>query len=232
MHFCKSAQNFQMLPETQCLRAPDGQDRLFIHRVYTMSSTTNPLLTSKGPKPNPDNQSRRVLTNQLARDERIKRRLSQQRGREAEHELPEYASGINRLVGVKRQKHLIATINALREERQKTEKNNTNNTRKAGTKRKITNTPSHTDYSTNSESEEHNPEIPAYRQILVEEQGPMTNSNIFKVTQNMLKSRSHERNLETKKRHPKREKTQSAQEPGVFKKLQNWVRKTVKSFQN
>ena len=227
MHFCKSAQNFQMLPETRCLRAPDGQDRLFIHRVYTMST---PKKTSKGPKPNPLTQSNRIRKNGEASFERKAYLLKvEHEGKQAEGQFGKRGRAINAAPDSKRLKLLEETINALREERQKTE---TNNTRKAGTKRKITNTPSHTDYSTNSESEEHKPEIPAYRQILVEEQGPMTNSNIFKVTQNMLKSRSHERNLETKKRHPKREKTQSAQEPGVFKKLQNWVRKTVKSFQN
>lgn len=191
---------------------------------------STPKKTSKGPKPNPLIQYNRVRKNGEASFERKSYLLKvEHEGRQAEGQFGKRGRAINAASDPERQKRLKAEINALREERQKTE---TNNSRKAGTKRKITNTPSHTDYSTNSESEEHKPEIPAYRQILVEEKGHMPNSNIFKITQNTLKNRSHERNLETKKRHPKREKTQSAQEPGVFKKLQNWVRKTVKSFQN
>ena len=190
-----------------------------------------PRKTLKGPKPNPLIQYNRVRKNGEASFERKAYLLKvEHQGKQAESQFGNRGRAINAASDPERQKRLKAEINALREERQKTE---TNNTRKAGTKRKITNTPSHTDYSTNSDSEERIPEIPAYRQILVEEQGPMTNSKIFNVTQKTLKSRSHERNLETKKLHPKRAKTQSApQEPGVFKKLQNWVRKTVKSFQN
>lgn len=219
------------MPETQCLRsAPDGQDRLFIHRLYTMS-TQSPRKTSKGPKPNPDNQSRRVLTNQSARDESIKRRLSQQRGREAENELPEEAQFINAASGLERQKRLKSSIHKLLEQRRRTEKNNTRKygTKRTGTKRKIkpipppSSTVIHTDYSTNTErwiEPEPKPEkIQSFREHLVELEGPMKNSKIFNATRNALGKRSRERNEASKSRSQKISKTQSA--PGLLEQVEN-----------
>ena len=181
---------------------------------------STPKKTSKGPKPNRTNEFNRVKKNGEAQFERIQTILNQEHsGRQSRREFTkEEAQFINAVSGHERDERVQSTSRARLEKRRRNENNNS---------------PTHTDYSTNSESEERKPEIPAYRQNLVKDRGPMTNSNIFKVTQKTLKNRSHERNLETKKRHPKRAKTQSApQEPGVFKKLQNWVRKTVKSFQN
>lgn len=176
---------------------------------------------TKGHKPNSLAQSKRVWTNQLARDESIKRRLAQ-RGKEAESELPEYAEGINRLVGPKRDKRVKETINTLLKERQKTENNNT---RKAGTKRNISTTPSpiHTDYSTNNERWiEPGPEkIQSFRQHLVEVEGPKKNSDIFEATRTAMREQASKRNAETKSRSQKRAKKQSRPEPepGLFENL-------------
>jgi len=187
--------------------------------------------TSKGPKPNPENQSRRVLTNQLARDESIKIRLSQQRGREAESELPEYAEGINAASGLERQKRLKSSINKLLEQRRRTEKNNT---RKSGTKRKGPPPPSptliHTDYSTNTErwiEPEPKPEkIQSFREAYMEQpEGRKTNSGIFEATQKKMREQASKRNAETKSRSQKRAKTQSAPkpEPGLLGQVENLV---------
>lgn len=176
--------------------------------------------TSKGPKPNPLIQYNRVRKNGEASLERINKRKRQQHGMEGEIEFTEEeARFINAVSGHERDERVQSTSRA------RLEKSRQNETSIS---------PTHTDYSTNSESEE---PVPPPKKSFREEYKNQpnvkkTSSELFKVTRNALKSRSHERNLETKKRHPKREKTQSAQEPGVFKKLQNWVRKTVKSFQN
>jgi hypothetical protein len=171
--------------------------------------------TSKGPKPNPLTQSNRVRKNGEAQFERIQTILNQERsGRQARREFPpEVANKINALSGIERDQRAKEEINALLKKRQKTEKNNT----RAGTKRKITPSPTHTDYSTNEgEWEEPKPEkIQSFRERVVKDQGHKRNSIIFKLTRNTLGNRSRERNEETKKRHPKRAKTQSAPEPEV-----------------
>ena len=184
-------------------------------------STQSSRKTSKGPKPNPLTQSNRMALNKLARKSSIKRRLEQQHGREAENELPEYASGINAASGPERDQRLKATINALREERQKTETNKT----RAGTKRKGSPTPSliHTDYSTNSEREElDTPPKKSFREEYKNQPNvKKTNSEIFRVTRKALEKRSHERNEASKSRSQKRAKTQSA--PGLLEQFENLV---------
>lgn len=185
-------------------------------------STQSPRKTSKGPKPNPLTQSNRMALNKLARKSSIKRRLEQQHGREAENELPEYASGINAASGPERDQRLKATINALREERQKTETNKT----RAGTKRKGSPTPSliHTDYSTNqSEREElDTPPKKSFREEYKNQPNvKKTNSEIFRVTRKALEKRSHERNEASKSRSQKRAKTQSA--PGLLEQVENLI---------
>ena len=162
--------------------APDGQDRLFIHRLYTMSTRK----TSKGPKPNPLTQSNRVRKNGEAQFERIQTILNQERsGRQARREFPpEVANKINALSGNERDQRAKEEINALLKKRQKTEKNNT----RVGTKRKITPSPTHTDYSTN-EGEWEEPTLPkkeSFRERVVKEQGHKRNSIIFKLTRNTL----------------------------------------------
>jgi len=171
--------------------------------------------TRKRKKPDQDTQSRRVLTNEEARFERTEHLLNlEHSGRQARREFPaEVANKINALSGNERDQRAKEEINALLKKRQKTEKNNT----RAGTKRKITPSPTHTDYSTNEgEWEEPKPEkIQSFRERVVKEQGHKRNSIIFKLTRNTLGNRSRERNEETKKRHPKRAKTQSAPKPEV-----------------
>ena len=163
-----------------------------------------------------------MALNKLARKSSIKRRLEQQHGREAENELPEYASGINAASGPERDQRLKATINALREERQKTETNKT----RAGTKRKGSPTPSliHTDYSTNqSEREElDTPPKKSFREEYKNQPNvKKTNSEIFRVTRKALEKRSHERNEASKSRSQKRAKMQSA--PGLLEQFENLV---------
>lgn len=188
---------------------------------------------TRGSKPDPLSQSRRVLTNQLARDERTEHLLNLERsGRQSHREFsPEYAVGINRLVGPKRLKRLKATTKRLLEERRRTEKNNN---RKDGTKRKITPSPTpsiiHTDYSTNTErwiEPEPNPEkIQSFREAYMEQpEGRKTNSGIFEATQKKMREQASKRNAETKSRSQKRAKTQSAPkpEPGLLEQVENLV---------
>jgi hypothetical protein len=149
-----------------------------------------------------------MALNKLSQKSRIKRRLEQQHGREAENELPEYASGINRLVGVKRQKLLITTINALREQRRRNETNHS---------------PTHTDHSSNSDSEE--PVSPPKKSFREEYKNQpnvkKTNSEIFRVTRKVLENRSGKRNEASKSRSQKRAKTQSA--PGLLEQFENLI---------
>jgi hypothetical protein len=156
------------------------------------------------------------LTNEEARFERTEHLLNlEHSGRQARREFPpEVANKINALSGIERDQRAKEEINALLKKRQKTEKNNT---RKSGTKRKITPSPTHTDYSTNEgEWEEPKPEkIQSFREHLVEVEGPMTNSKIFNATRKALRNRSGKRNEETKSRSHKRSKTQSAPNPEV-----------------
>lgn len=190
---------------------------------------------TRGSKPDPLSQSRRVLTNQLARDERTEHLLNLERsGRQSHREFPaEVAVGINRLVGPKRLKRLKATSKRLLEQRRQTEKNNN---RKEGTKRKITPRPSptpsliHTDYSTNTErwiEPEPKPEkIQSFREAYMEQpEGRKTTSGIFEATQKKMREQASKRNAETKSRSQKRAKTQSAPkpEPGLLEQVENLV---------
>lgn len=181
-------------------------------------SNKSPRKTSKGPKPNPFIQYNRVRKNGEAQNERKAYLLKvEHEGRQAEGQFGKRGRAINAAPDSKRLKLLEETINTLREERQKTE---TNNTRKAGTKRNITNTPSHTDYSTNSESEE---PVPPPKKSFREEYKNQsnvkkTNSEIFRVTRKALENRSGKRNEETKSRSQKRAKTQSA--PGLLEQVE------------
>lgn len=188
---------------------------------------STPTKNSKGPKPNPLTQSKRVWENQLRRDEKIQNILNlEHSGHQSRRELPEVANEINALSGIERAKRLKEEINALREKRQKTERTKRTKTR-AGTKRKITTSPIHTDYSTNEgEWIEPGPEkISSFRESVAKEYGPKTNSEIFKATRTAMQEQASKRNSETKSRSQKRAKKQSAPEPkpevGPLGKIKN-----------
>jgi hypothetical protein len=160
--------------------------------------------TSKGPKPNPLTQSNRVRKNGEAQFERIQTILNQEHsGRQSLRVFPpKVAKKINALSSHERRERVKEEINALLKKRRRNETNHS---------------PTHTDYSTN-EGEWEEPTLPkkeSFRERVVKEQGHKRNSIIFKLTRNTLGNRSRERNEETKKRHPKRAKTQSAPKPEV-----------------
>jgi hypothetical protein len=178
----------------------------------------SPRKTSKGPKPNPLTQSNRVRKNGEAQFERIQTILNQERsGRQSLRVFPpKVAKKINALSSHQRHERVKAEINALLKKRRRNETNHS---------------PTHTDYSTNSDSEE--PVSPPKKSFREEYKNQpnvkKTNSEMFRVTRKVLGNRSRERNEETKKRHPKRAKTQSAPKPevGPLGKIKNLWEKVM-----
>ena len=160
--------------------------------------------TSKGPKPNPLTQSNRVRKNGEAQFERIQTILNQERsGRQSLRVFPpKVAKKINALSSHERHERVKAEINALLKKRRRNETNHS---------------PTHTDHSSNSDSEEPvSPPKKSFREEYKNQSNvKKTNSEIFRVTRKVLENRSGKRNEETKSRHPKRAKTQSAPKPEV-----------------
>ena len=168
-----------------------------------------PRKTLKGPKPNPLIQYNRVRKNGEAQNERINKRKRQQHGREGEIEFTEEeARFINAVSGHERDERVQSTSRA------RLEKSRQNETSIS---------PTHTDYSTNSESEE---PVPPPKKSFREEYKNQpnvkkTNSEIFRVTRKALENRSGKRNEASKSRSQKRAKTQSA--PGLLEQFENLI---------